>query len=193
MSTDLEHMNGDLAAIDPDFEDRRLGVWVPEDRSDHEGMIEATRELMLQGLHRPVQVARYLGVTTARAAMLLTEVEAAFVAGMKDFDPTMNRARSAAAANLVQAHAMRVFHNSMAENTKLAALKIALAAQKQESEVLRLTGQRAGNTSVTIDNSDRRTAIQMQLEQMQVPVDVMDQLADQFTEAMSLGLKKGRR
>jgi hypothetical protein len=193
MSSDLEKLTGDLVALDPEFKDQHLGVWVPEDRSDHEGMLEATRELMLQGLRRPVQVARYLGVTTARAAMLLTEVEAAFVAGMKDFDPSMNRARAAAAANLVQTHAMHVFHNSMNESAKLAALKIALAAQKQESEVLRLTGQKSGNTSVTIDNSDRRTAIQMQLEQLQVPSDVMDQLADQFTEVVSTGLKKGRR
>lgn len=193
MSSDLERLSSDLVEIDPEFRDLRLGVWVPEDRTDHEGMVEATRELMLQGMRRPVQIARYLGVSTAKAAMLLNEVDAAFVAGMQTFDPTMNRARAAAAANLVQEHAMRLFHNSMTENAKLAALKIALAAQKQESEVLRLTGQKSGNTSVTIDNSDRRTAIQMQLEQLQVPSDVMDQLADQFTEVVSTGLKKGRR
>lgn len=199
MSKDLERIVTDLVEIDPTYRGKSdstaLDVWVPEDRTDREGMLEAAQELMLNGVRRPAQMARYLRVSTAYAATLMTEVEAAFAAGMQTFDPTMNRARAAAAANLVQEHAMRVFHSAMAENTKISALKVALAAQKQEADVLRLTGQKAGNTTVNVDNSDRRAVVQMQLEQMEleVPTDVLDQLADQLTAAASASLKKGGR
>jgi hypothetical protein len=187
--TDLVDLKSELDRAKPD-NPLDFFVEVPVDTDDTVAMVQAVYELSVQGISQPLQLARYLRVSLARALALKMQVDEMFAEAMMITDPAVHRGRLAAAASGVQAEAMRVYHNAGSEQAKLQALKVALAAQKAQSDVLRLTGQ---TNKVVIDQSDRRTVVNNNdNRRAEIPDDVMQDLVDRMVKSESDALKVKR-
>jgi hypothetical protein len=183
-----DNLPDDPDYVDPDHA-MSLGVMVPVDKNDHEGMLRAVYEMMIRGVSQPMQLARYLRTSTAKAAALKLQVDEVMREGIAETDPEVHRARLVASAAHIQTEAMRLHSTTVSESMKVSTLKVAVSAVKMQSDLLRLTGQR-NNTSIVVDNSDNRVAIRNDLGTLDVPPEVLDQLAAQMTAAASTQIKQ---